>query len=89
LLPVADLVMIAMLSRPPAGSLRHTWVTAATVLLSLAVAAGATALAVLVLLRTLHGASALVLVAEAPLAAAALGAADLAAYGIRQRLLRG
>ena len=46
-LPLADLFMWAMLSRPQSGSLRVTWVTPATFLLSaLAAAAAAIVLAV-------------------------------------------
>ena len=36
LLPVADLFMVLMVSRPPSGTLRDTWVTPATLWLSLA-----------------------------------------------------
>jgi hypothetical protein len=40
-LPLADLFMWAMVSRPQSGSLRVTWVTPATYLLSVSAAAGA------------------------------------------------
>jgi len=41
LIPLADLFMWATCSRPATGSLRATWVTPATVVLSFATAAGA------------------------------------------------
>jgi hypothetical protein len=46
LIPLADLLMRATFSRPATGSLRATWVTPATVVLSLATAAGAIAVVV-------------------------------------------
>ena len=44
---LADLFMRAMLSRPATGSLRNTWVTPASMLLSVASGLGATALLVI------------------------------------------
>ena len=46
MVPVADLFMVLLLSRPATGSLRNTWVTPATLVLS--VAAGLTSLVCLV-----------------------------------------
>ncbi|MGD0370431.1 MAG: hypothetical protein ABSC16_01855 [Candidatus Dormibacteria bacterium] len=46
LIPLADLFMWATFSRPATGSLRATWVTPATVVLSFATAAGAIAVVV-------------------------------------------
>lgn len=79
--PLADLFMLLMVSRPRTGSLRNTWVTPATLWLCLAVvpigvaaavalfAAGGTA-------RVAGGAAVAVLTA---------GAAAVAAVGIAQR----
>ena len=49
LVPLADLFMIAMVSRPSTGSLRNTWVTPATRWLT--VVAGLLALAAVITLR--------------------------------------
>ncbi len=87
LLPLADVTMVAMLSRPESGTLRNTRVTVVTNVLAAAVAVGAFALGLVVLLRTMQGMSPLWLVAELPLIAAATACADLAVYGIRQRAL--
>ncbi len=46
LIPLADLFMWATFSRPATGSLRATWVTPATLVLSFATTAGALAVAV-------------------------------------------
>jgi hypothetical protein len=40
ILPLADLFMLAMISRPSTGSLRTTWVTPATLYMCLAVVVG-------------------------------------------------
>ena len=86
LLPVADVVMVLMLSRPASGTLRDTRVTVVTIALALAVAAVGAGLAVLGLVlavggQPLWGLAALVLLLLA------LGCADLAAFGLRQRLM--
>src|ERR671936_2888298 len=47
-LPLADLFMILMASRPRSGSLRTTWVTPATIVLFFAAVVGGIILAVLV-----------------------------------------
>jgi hypothetical protein len=80
--------MVLMLSRPESGTLRTTWVTAATIALAAAVALGAVALGVVVLLRTLGGGPALWLIGAALLGAVAAGCVTLAVYGLRQQLLR-
>src|SRR3979411_2436708 len=84
LLPVADAVMVLMLSRPASGTLRDTRVTIVTI--SLAVATAAVALGLLALAVVL-GFGGLWIVAMLLLLALFLGCADLALYGIRQRLL--
>jgi hypothetical protein len=45
-IPVADLFMLAMISRPSTGSLRTTWVTPATLQLSLVLTAAGLAIAI-------------------------------------------
>jgi len=87
LLPLADLFMGLMWSRPGGLSLRTTWVTPATLGLAVAV----------VLLAGLGGLGAiafgianrqlLVLVGGIVAAALGTGAAAVAVYGIRQRRL--
>jgi hypothetical protein len=87
LLPVADLVMLLMISRPPSGTLRDTRVTIVTIYLALSVAVVALGLAILALVLGV-GAHALGwLAAAVALLALGAGCADLAAYGIRQRVL--
>jgi hypothetical protein len=87
LLPVADLFMALMWSRPVGLSLRTTWVTPATIALSMAVvplvglpgvAALAYGLVTGGILFTVGGLIALALTA---------GAATTAVYGLRQRQL--
>ncbi len=87
LLPIADAVMIGMLSRPPSGSLRDARVTTATIALALGVALGVVALGAVLLLRVGAGLSALWLLIEAPLAVVAAGCACLGVFGLRQRKL--
>lgn len=89
LLPVADLFMGLMWSRPGELSLRSTWVTPATIWLALGVltAVGFPGLAALGL-GIMNGQ--LLLAAAGLLAAAAgTGAGAVAIYGIRQRRLAG
>lgn len=86
LLPLADLVMIVMISRPPSGSLRTTRVTAATIGLAAVVAVAALGAAAIAILRALSAAP-LWLIALAFALAAAISCADLALYGVRQRIL--
>jgi|ERR1700736_4088766 len=90
LLPLADLVMVLMLSRPASGTLRTTRVTAVTIALAGLVGAASVALIPALALRVAGGHSALWLVLVPALLAAAVGCADLAVFGLRQRyLLRG
>jgi len=89
LLPLADLFMGLMWSRPGGLSLRTTWVTPATIALSVAVVVfvGPPGMAAVVygladgrILFTIGGLVGIALTA---------GAATTAVYGIRQRLLSG
>ncbi|MGA8016638.1 MAG: hypothetical protein WCB85_12045 [Candidatus Dormiibacterota bacterium] len=52
---MADLFMRAMLSRPATGSLRNTWVTPASMVLSLVSGLGATALLIVCAAAFVHG----------------------------------
>ena len=87
LLPIADLFMILMYSRPPGGSLRTARVTLMTIWLaaSVAVLAGIPAAVLLV-----HAVATLQLL---PIAiglvgvAVGLGSGILAVFGVRQRIL--
>jgi CHASE2 domain-containing sensor protein len=87
LLPLADLFMALMWSRPGGLSLRTTWVTPATIWLCVAVAllgAGLTIAAMAYAIASLH----LLTLAAALLALLiATGTGSVAAYGIRQRRL--
>ncbi|GAC1333317.1 MAG: hypothetical protein NVSMB17_13590 [Candidatus Dormibacteria bacterium] len=89
LLPVADLVMVLMLSRPASGTLRDTRVTIVTIYLAAATAVLALVLAALALLLGIGGRTLPWLVAAAVLLLLGAGCADLALYGIRQRRLAG
>jgi hypothetical protein len=88
LLPLADLFMGLMWSRPGGLSLRTTWVTPATLGLAMAVilVVGLPALAAIVYGIANHQ---LLLVVGGLIAAAlGIGAGSVALYGIRQRSLR-
>lgn len=87
LLPVADLFMVVMFSRPPGGSLRTAKVTWVTIGLGAAVAllAGASALALLPGAVARH--QVLLVLAGVVGVMLAFGAADLAIYGVRQRIM--
>jgi hypothetical protein len=85
LIPLADLFMIAMVSRPATGSLRSTWVTPATRWLSV----GAVVVALLAVL-TLHPVQAWLAALEVVLLAAVIagsGAVALVAF-FQDRALR-
>jgi hypothetical protein len=83
--PVADLFMVLLLSRPATGSLRNTWVTPATLVLS--VATGLTSIVCLTL--AVAGLSGGLRVAVAlALALLAAGSFCVAAVGLAQRIAR-
>ncbi|MGH7686211.1 MAG: hypothetical protein ACREN2_05275 [Candidatus Dormibacteria bacterium] len=84
-LPIADLFMVVMLSRPPSGTLATTWVTRATSLLGWFCLAAAAALVALLLAGVTHWPSALVAVALAGCIAFGAGAAAVIAVGVDQR----
>jgi hypothetical protein len=87
LLPLADVVMVLMLSRPPSGTLRTTRVTVVTIVLAGLVGAASLALIPVLALRVAGGHTPLWLVLVPALVAAAVGCADLATFGVRQRYL--
>ena len=80
LVPLADLFMLLMLSRPATGSLRRTWVTPATLYLS----ATMLALGVVLAIRLLAGGAAARIVGMVLLLVAA-GAGAVTAIGLAQR----
>ncbi len=84
-LPVADIFMWAMLSRPATGSLRVTWVTPATLLLTLAAAALAVALLVVCALQLASGEGWPPLAGVVACAAIAAGCSAVALVGAAQR----
>jgi hypothetical protein len=86
LLPVADVVMVLMWSRPASGTLRDTRVTIVTIYLAVATAVVGLLLAVLGLVLGVGG-QPLWLIAAIVLLLLAAGCSDLAVFGIRQRLL--
>ena len=90
LLPLADVVMVLMLSRPPSGTLRSTRVTVVTIVLAGLVGGVSLVLIPMIALHVLGGHSALWLALVPALLAAGTGCACLAMFGLRQRyLLRG
>jgi len=88
LLPLADVVMWLMFSRPGGLSLRTTWVTPATIGLCFGVAFTAGLLGVVTVSYGLSSGYVLPLIGGLFSVAAAIGCASIALYGARQRLLR-
>ena len=82
--PVADLFMLAMVSRPRTGSLSRTWVTPATLQRCLAVMAVSVVAGGLVAARAVGGGRGAVALA-AGLLLLALGAGAVALVGVVQR----
>ncbi len=87
LLPVADVVMVLMLSRPQSGSLRDTRVTIVTIYLAVGVAGFGLVLALLGLALGTVGHQPIWLLPAVILLLLAAGCADLGVFGIRQRRL--
>jgi len=85
LLPLADLFMTLMLSRPPGGSLRTARVTVATIWLSAGVFVVVGIPGLLLTGYALFRLQLLLLVAGLLAAGLGLGSASLAVFGIRQR----
>lgn len=89
LIPVADLFMLAMVSRPASGSLRNTWVTAGTLELSLVVAILSLPTGFFLALTGLASRNALLLGLALAVVLLAAGAGAVAVVGITQRLEEG
>jgi hypothetical protein len=87
LLPLADLFMGLMWSRPGGLSLRNTWVTPATLALSIAVGLGGLVAGPAGVAFALDGGGLVWLFAGLIAIALAVGAASVALYGLRQRVL--
>ena len=85
LLPLADLFMILLVSRPQSGSLRTTWVTPATLVLCVATAVGGVLLDVVVLRVGGGDGSPPALIGGALVAVLVVGSACVAVIGIAQR----
>lgn len=84
-LRVADLVMVAMWSRPPTGTLATTWVTPGTLWLCVAVCLVGGLPALLLLIWALAGGGPGPAAGGAVLLALAIGSACVALVGIAQR----
>lgn len=87
LLPVADLFMALMWSRPGGLSLRTTWVTPATIWLCVAVASLSAGLTIAAIGYTIASANLLMLGGALLALLIAAGTGSVSAYGIRQRRL--
>jgi hypothetical protein len=85
LLPLVDLVMGLMWSRPGGLSLRTTWVTPATIALGTAVALVVGVGGILAAVYSAAGGNALALVVGVAGWGLGLGSGAVAFYGIRQR----
>jgi hypothetical protein len=88
ILPLADLFMLAMLSRPSTGSLRNTWVTPATLYMCIAVALAAVPLGALLILSGVAGGARTVLALGIVVLLFAAGAGSVAIVGASQRVSR-
>ena len=84
-MPPADVFMALLLSRPATGSLRHTWVTPATLALSLATGLASIVFLALAIAR-LNGDARIA--AAVVLAIFAVGSLCVAAVGLAQRFAR-
>ncbi len=87
LLPVADLFMILMFSRPPGGSLRTARVTPLTIWLAGAVAALAGIPALVLLVHAVARFEPLLIPIGLLGVAIGFGSGVLAVFGVRQRIL--
>jgi hypothetical protein len=85
LLPIADLFMILMFSRPPGGSLRTARVTLVTIWLAAGVAAICTCLAAVALAIAVARHQPVFLMGGLLSAALAIGSGVLVVFGVRQR----
>lgn len=84
-LPLADLFMIAMWSRPATGSLDKTWVTPATLALAAACVAGVIVVLVALVAGVVHWPSAVGALVAIACTALGVGAASVVTVGLDQR----
>jgi hypothetical protein len=87
LLPIADLFMILMYSRPPGGSLRTARVTLMTIWLAAAVAVLAGIPAAVLLVHAVATLQLLPIAIGLVGVAVGIGSGILAVFGVRQRIL--
>jgi hypothetical protein len=85
LAPIADIFMIAMLSRPPSGTLRTTWVTPATLWLAVASGIAALAAGVLLVAAVAGGAANALLIGAVACGVFAIGAGSVVVISVDQR----
>ena len=88
-LPLADLFMIAMWSRPATGSLDRTWVTPATLALAATCVAGVVVVLVALVAGAVHWPSAVGAIVAIACTAFGVGAASVVTVGLDQRRKRG
>ena len=84
-LPLADLFMIAMWSRPATGSLDKTWVTPATLALAAGCVAGVVVVLVALVAGAVHWPSAIGAIVAVGCTALGVGAASVLTVGVDQR----
>jgi hypothetical protein len=84
-IPVADVFMVAMFSKPPSGTLRTTWVTPSTYWMTLATFLGAVVIAGLLLSGVIGGVTTISLVGVLVCLLFAVGAGSVALVGGAQR----
>lgn len=85
MLPVADLFMLAMFSRPPSGTLRTTWVTPSTYWMTVITCVGALAIAALLLSGVIGSLTSISIAGVLICLLFALGAGSVAVVGGIQR----
>jgi hypothetical protein len=85
ILPLADLFMLAMISRPATGSLRTTWVTPATLYMCLAMVVGGVPAGALLLLSGAGSAARTTLAFGTIVLLFTAGACAVAIVGLSQR----
>jgi hypothetical protein len=88
LLPVADLFMLAMFSKPPSGTLRTTWVTPSTYFMTIGSCIGALVIAGLLLSGVIGGITTISIVGVVICLLFAVGAGSVALVGGGQRRSR-
>jgi hypothetical protein len=87
-LPVADLFMLAMFSKPPSGTLRTTWVTPSTYFMTIGTSIGALVIAGLLLSGVIGRITTISIVGVVICLLFAVGAGSVAFVGGGQRRSR-